>query len=301
MVPGNHDGVHAGHRALLAEARARANAGGLLVIALTFDPHPVALLSPERAPVPLTTLARRIELLRSAGADEVVIARFDAAYAEQSAEDWVDRVLVEQLAARWVVVGPDFRFGARRSGDVALLRALGKTRGFEVTVVEPVVGPGGRVSSTRIREALREGDVVTAAAMLERVHEIEGTVIAGHRRGRTLGFPTANLDPDPVLLPADGVYAVIARVVGEGARRPLWRGVANLGRRPTFDAGPSIEVHLFDVDDDLYGRRLRVGFVSRLRGEQKFESVEALRATIAEDVRKARAILASEDPTWRAI
>jgi riboflavin kinase/FMN adenylyltransferase len=301
VVPGNHDGVHAGHRALLAEARARADAASLDVVALTFDPHPLALLAPERAPEPLTTIERRIELLRAAGADQVVITRFDANYASQSAEEWVERVLLEQLGARWVVVGPDFQFGAGRTGTVALLAEHGAPRGLRVAVVPPVVGASGRVSSTRIREALREGDVATATAMLERVHEIEGRVVAGDRRGRTIGFPTANLAPDPVLAPADGVYAVVARVLDDPGPGPLLRGVANLGTRPTFDAGRSIEVHLFDFSGDLYGRRLRVGFVARLRSEQKFDSLEALRARIAEDARTARALLSSEDSTWRAI
>ena len=297
VVPGNHDGVHAGHRALIAAARLRADALGLDVVAMTFDPHPLAVLAPERAPLPITTLARRTELLREAGCDDVHVARFDAAYAAQSPEHWVDQNLVEQLSARVVVVGSDFQFGAKRAGNVARLRELGTSRGFEVVEVGPVL-LGERVSSTRIRDALRTGDVATATSMLGRVHEVDGTVVTGHRRGRTIGFPTANLDCDRVLMPADGVYAVIARVLD---RPGILRGVANLGTRPTFAAGRSVEAHLFDFDGDLYGARLRVGFVARLRGEQKFDGVDALRAQIARDADTARSLLEREDPTWHAI
>lgn len=297
VVPGNHDGVHAGHRALIAAARLRADALGLDVVAMTFDPHPLAVLAPERAPLPITTLARRTELLREAGCDDVHVARFDAAYAAQSPEHWVDQNLVEQLSARVVVVGSDFQFGAKRAGNVARLRELGTSRGFEVVEVGPVL-LGERVSSTRIRDALRTGDVATATSMLGRVHEVDGTVVTGHRRGRTIGFPTANLDCDRVLMPADGVYAVIARVLD---RPSILRGVANLGTRPTFAAGRSVEAHLFDFDGDLYGARLRIGFVARLRGEQKFDGVDALRAQIARDADTARSLLEREDPTWHAI
>jgi riboflavin kinase / FMN adenylyltransferase len=296
--------VHVGHRALLDEARRHAGVAGLGVVALTFDPHPLALLAPQRAPVPLTTVARRIELLRAAGADEVVVARFDAGYAAQSAEGFVDDVLVGQLRARVVVVGPDFRFGAGRAGTLEQLRALGVERGFEVAEVGPVTVEGiGRVSSTQVRDALRAGELERATQMLGRVHDVDGTVVLGHQRGRTLGFPTANLDCDPVLLPADGVYAVVARVLDApgAAPGPLLRGVANLGARPTFAAGRSVEAHLFDFESDLYGRRLRVGFVARLRGEQKFDGVDALRAQIALDAGAARERLSREDPTWRLL
>lgn len=300
VVPGNHDGVHAGHRALLDAAREHARARGLDVVALTFEPHPLALLAPDRAPTPITALPRRVELLRAAGADEVVVDRFDPAYAAQTAEAWIERVLVRNLGARIVVVGPDFRFGHGRSGTLDLLRERGRARGFDVVEVTPVMVGGARVSSTRIRQALREGDLDVVTRMLTRVHEIEGTVVHGSHRGRTIGVPTANLDCEPVLMPADGVYAVLARALGP-TPGPLWRGVANLGSRPTFAAGRSVEVHLFDVDADLYGARLRVGFVARLRAEQKFDSVEALRAQIAKDAAAARARLRAEEATWASM
>jgi riboflavin kinase/FMN adenylyltransferase len=296
VVPGNHDGVHVGHRALIAEARAHADRSSLDVVALTFNPHPLTLLAPERAPMPITTIERRIELLQQAGVDRVVVARFDEAYASQSPDEFVQQVLVRDLSAKAVIVGPDFRFGAGRSGSLEQLRALGATHGYVVSEVPPVTLPDiGRVSSTRVREALSAGEVERATAMLGRFHEVEGTVVVGYRRGNTIGFPTANLDPDPILMPADGVYAVLARVVrsidGKSAPGPLLFGVANLGTRPTFAAGRSVEAHFFDFNADLYGARLRVFFVARLRAERKFESVAALREQITKDAESARELL----------
>jgi len=299
IIPGNHDGVHLGHRALVAAARAHAGPRGLRTVALTFDPHPLAVLAPERAPASITSVARRRELLRDAGCDEVVVARFDAAYAAQPADLWVEDALAGALGARAVVVGPDFRFGRGGAGSIARLRELGGSLGFEVVEVPPVVLASGRVSSTRVRQALGAGEVRLAAELLGRVHEVDGRVVEGHRRGRTIGVPTANLDPDPVLVPADGVYAVLVRLLEPAG--PRFFGVANLGVRPTFAAGRSVEAHLLDFEGDLYGARLRVGFVARLRGEQKFDSVASLRAQVEEDVRAARALFAHEETTWSSI
>jgi riboflavin kinase/FMN adenylyltransferase len=290
VVPGNHDGVHVGHQALLARARVLANARGLEVVALTFDPHPMVTVAPERAPVPLTTIARRTELLLGAGADRVAVAHFDAAYAAQTAEQWITNELAGRLAARAVVVGVDFRFGKGRGGDLEGLRAMGANRGIEVDALGEVFLPGTheRASSTAVRTALAQGDVVHAAALLTRPHSVDGTVVEGHKRGRTIGFPTANLVPDPILLPLDGVYAVRART-NEGR----WLdGVANLGTRPTFAAGRSLEAHLFDFAGELYGTRLRLAFVERIRDEKKFDGIEALVAQIRLDADHARAICA---------
>ncbi len=289
VVPGNHDGVHAGHQALLARARVLAGER-LEVVALTFDPHPMATVAPERAPVPLTTIARRTELLRAAGADRVDVARFDAAYASQSADAWITNELAGRLGARAVVVGVDFRFGKGRDGDLAGLREMGARRGIDVEALGEVMlaGTSERVSSTAVRTAVAAGDVAHAALLLTRPHSVDGTVVEGDKRGRAIGFPTANLVADPVLLPRDGVYAVRART-SEGR----WvEGVANLGTRPTFAAGRSLEAHLFDFAGDLYGARLRLAFVARIRDEQKFEGVDALVAQIRRDVDRARAALA---------
>lgn len=296
---GNHDGVHLGHRALLSAARDRATRDGLVVRAVTFDPHPAAVLSPDRAPPLLTTVARRTELLRAFGADEVSVLRFDAGFASLDPAAFATRVLVQELVARTAVVGPDFRFGRGRAGDTAELARLGAAHGFDVITVDPVVLDGDVVSSTRIRQALQAGDVVHATRALGRIHDVDGRVVRGDGRGRSIGVPTANVDCDPVLLPADGVYAVVGRVLDE---RTVLHGVANLGVRPTFAAGRSVEVHFLDVDRDLYDRRIRVGFVARIRAERKFDGIEALKAQIARDVGEARDTLqrASTDD-WRWI
>lgn len=295
VVPGNHDGVHLGHVALLARARAAASRlGASRVVALTFDPHPLALLSPERAPRALTSIERRRELLLRAGADEVAVVRFDERFAQLDADAFVERELVERFSAAAVVVGADFRFGRGRSGDPDYLRALGARLGFEVEVLDAVAcGEVPRVSSSAIRERLFAGDAETAARLLGRPHELEGTVARGQRRGRTIGYPTANLADVRVLAPADGVYAVVARVLVNGRasdEEPVAAGMMNIGVRPTLRAGRSIEVHLFDVARDLYGRVLRVGVLTRLRDERRFASPEALVEQLREDERLARSI-----------
>ena len=292
IVPGNHDGVHLGHQALLRTACAYAQSHGLRSAALTFDPHPAALLAPERAPALLTLLPRRGELLRRAGAQEVLVQSFTRETAALSPEAFVDSLCERGMAG--IVVGPDFRFGQRRAGDFALLERLGGERGFAVIPEPPFLLDDERVSSTAVRRALTAGDVEHAGRLLGRVHELSGVVVRGDQRGRTLGFPTANVDGEAVLHPADGVYAVVARDL-DAPQRVLYRGVANLGPRPTFDAGSSVEVHLFDVDVDLYGRHLRVGFVARLRGGRRFDGPDALRAQIESDCRTARDRLESAD------
>ncbi|MBC7173891.1 MAG: riboflavin biosynthesis protein RibF, partial [Polyangiaceae bacterium] len=246
VTPGNHDGVHLGHRALLSAARARADRDGLRTVAMYFDPHPTQVLAPERAPKLLTSIERRADVLRGAGADEVLVMPFDAELSATPPRLFAESVLRDACNARCVVVGPDFHFGKNRAGNVDTLRSLGAELGYDVIVVPPVVFEGATVSSTRIREALARGAVEDAAAMLTRVHDASGTVVEGHRRGRTIGFPTANLDCEDVMLPGDGVYAVVGRRIDEPG--PLLRGVANLGVRPTLAAGRSVEVHFFDFD-----------------------------------------------------
>jgi len=291
VAPGNYDGVHLGHRALLAAARSLAG-GFARVVVLTFDPHPAQLLAPERAPALLTTMARRVELLRALGADHVEVATFDRAFAAQSASEFIEDVLRRRLNARGVVVGPDFRFAKGRGGDISTLREAG----LDVRTVDAVQVDGAVVSSTRIRAAIRDGAVADAARLLGRVHDVAGEVIEGDKRGRTIGFPTANLACEPALLPADGVYSVVAR----GPSGELLRGVANLGVRPTVGAGRSVEAHFFDFDGDLYGQTLRVGFVSRLRGEKKFDGLDALVAQIRADADRARSELAvADEERWR--
>ncbi len=284
---GNFDGVHLGHQELVRRLVARARPAGLPAVALTFDPHPLAVLAPERAPVPLTTLDDRAALLQAVGLDGVAVLPFTKELARHSAEDFVREHLVGWLAARWVAVGEGFRFGRGRSGDAELLAREGARLGFELLVVPPVLQSEEPVSSTRVREALSRGAVDQAARLLGRPHRVAGTVVEGARRGRQLGFPTANLLPPAVALPAEGVYAGWALL-----EAGPWPAVVNVGRRPTFDHGDlRLEAHLLDWKGDLYGRSLTVEFVARLRGEQRFQGPEALRAQIGQDAALARQLL----------
>ncbi len=288
VTPGNHDGVHLGHRALIDAAKRTADAKGWQTLGMFFDPHPTAVLSPQRAPILITAVERRVEIMKGAGCDDVLVLPFDNEFARMSPDEFVRRVLLDACHARGLVIGPDFHFGHKRSGNIDTLRQWGDRGAFTVEVVQPVVYGEEAVSSTRIRRVLaEEGDVESAAAMMARLHEVSGEVVPGDRRGRQIGFPTANLRVEAVQLPKDGVYAVFARVLDE-PRSPLFRGVANLGNRPTFEAGHSVEVHLFDYDGNLYGKRLRIGFAHRIRGEAKFEGLEALRVQIDRDCDEAK-------------
>jgi riboflavin kinase / FMN adenylyltransferase len=297
VAVGNFDGVHLGHRRLFEVARELAGARGAPAAALTFEPHPVRVLRPQLAPPLLTPLARKLELLAGCGLDAAVVQPFDLAYAGTDATEFVARDLVGHLGARDVVVGQDFTAGKGRT-RVDRLRELLAAHGARLSVVEPVAWEGLVVSSTKIRELLLEGNVEAAAQLLTRPHDVEGIVERGAGRGRSLGFATANLHPE-AMLPANGVYAVRAWLRPEppGAQSEglAFAGVANVGVKPTVQrAGPVVlEAHLFDAGGrDLYGERLRVAFVARLRDERRFPSLEALRAQIAADAAQARSILA---------
>jgi riboflavin kinase/FMN adenylyltransferase len=257
-------------------------------VVITFFPHPTSVLAPERAPVSLTPLCERLARIRDAGVSTVVLQHFTRAFAALEASDFVERYLVRRLGVVKVIIGHSVNFGRGRGGNVATLEDAGRRFGFEVEVVGPVTVDGIAVSSTEVRKCLSGGDVVLAARLLGRTYAVEGRVIVGDRRGRSLGFPTANLRPrSPILLP-DGVYAVY----GEwGAERR--GGVANVGRKPTFGQGNlrTLETHLFDFDGDLYGQRLRVSFAERLRGETRFPSAQALVEQIHKDAARAREVL----------
>ena len=297
VVPlGNFDGVHRGHQALLAEAAELARPHGAPVVVLTFEPHPRSFFVPDTAPFRLTSPAAKARLLGRYGAAGVLAQRFDVAFAALGAETFVEEALLGGLGARHVICGYDFTFGAKRSGNVDLLQRLGARHGFGVTVLPPVTFEGEIYSSTRIREALRGGAVVQAAELLGHPWEIEGVVETGDRRGRTIGFPTANIALGDYLRPHFGVYAVRAAVEENGV--PVWRdGVANLGRRPTFGKlTETFEVHLFDFAGDLYGRTLRVAFVDYIRPEMKFAGLDQLKAQIGADAEAARTILAQSTP-----
>ena len=291
---GNFDGVHLGHRAAIDEAGRIAETAGTSWAVLTFEPHPRSVFTPDTAPFRLTPFRDKTRHIEALGVDTLVVLRFDTAFSRVSAEAFVKKVLVQGLGARHVVSGYDFVFGHGRKGDAELLVHMGRDQGFGFTCVQPRSDEAGVVySSTRLRECLTDGDPGGAARILGRHFEIEGRVEHGDERGRAIGFPTANLRLGEYMRPVNGVYAVRAGLDGKGGTRWL-DGVANLGRRPTF-AGTDVilEVHLFDFDDDLYRRRMRVALVQYLRPEKKFDGIEQLKAQIAEDGEQARRILAS--------
>jgi riboflavin kinase / FMN adenylyltransferase len=281
---GVFDGIHLGHRAILGTAVARGKSRGVRVVACTFDRHPMELLQPERAPAPLTTLAERWELIAETGVDVALVLAFTPELATIEAEAFVRDIIVGRLRAQEVVVGYNHTFGRGARGDAALLCSMGAPLGLVTHVVPPLLVDGAPVSSSEIRAALKDGDVARAARCLGRPYSIGGRVVRGDARGRTLGFPTANLAPErPLLVPA-GVYACRAETLGG-----LHRAVVNVGVRPTFgDNALSIEAHLLDISADLYDQPLRLHFVARLRGEQKFASIDALKAQIAADVEAGR-------------
>ncbi len=299
MTIGAYDGVHLGHRALLAELRARAESNGLATVVVTFDRHPASVVRPDSAPKLLCDLDQKLELLASAGVDRTVVVRFDEERANETAEHFVAVELVEGLAARLVVVGEDFHFGHGRKGNVTLLNEMGTVAGFAVDgVALASEGPDGPepcdpISSTRIRTLVASGRVEEAAVLLGRPHQVRGPVVTGDRRGGAeLGFPTANLDiPETVCLPCPGIYA-------GWYERPdgsQWKAAVSVGRRPTFygaDGEVLVEAHLLDFTGDLYGEPARLSFASRLRDERAFETVDALVAQMVRDIEVTRNLLA---------
>ncbi|HTM83891.1 MAG TPA: bifunctional riboflavin kinase/FAD synthetase [Mycobacterium sp.] len=287
---GKFDGLHTGHRSVLRAVRDAANAAGLTSTVLTFDRNPLSVLAPERCPDALVSNEQKRELLADAGIEATVMLHFDRAFSTQSPEQFVQNILVDSLHARIVFVGADFRFGARGAGNVALLQQLGGSLGFQVSVVEAMSLDGThRVSATGVRQLLATGDVAAAARLLGRPHAVRGIVIRGEQRGRTLGFPTANLSPRlEGFVPADGVYAGWLTVDGEKLPAAI-----SVGNNPTFDGVPErqVEAHVLDRDLDLYGKTVEVSFVSRIRGMEKFDGVDALVAQIGHDVSQVRALL----------
>jgi riboflavin kinase/FMN adenylyltransferase len=290
VAVGVFDGVHLGHRKVIEEAARRAGESGSVHSVLTFDPHPDTVLIPSRAPALLTTMEEKLALLRHLGVQLTVVATFDKNLVATAAESFVQRVLVDRLHARCVVVGRDWRFGAGGSGTPDLLERMARRSGYHVCVVPPLVIGRRKVSSTRIRGLLTRGDAVAAGELLGQNYGAVGQVVAGEGMGRRLGYPTANLEmPQEKLLPTDGVYACWA-----GLRR-LWPAVTYIGTRPTFSSElrRRTEVHLLDHKGriDLLGRRLRVEFVQRLRGDRRFASADALAEQMARDCTRARHLL----------
>lgn len=295
---GNFDGVHRGHREVIGKVLHAARQHRLTPAIMTFEPYPREYFDPRTAPPRLSSFAHKLKLLRESGVERVYCARFGKALASTSAEDFVSAILVEQLNVSHVVIGADFRFGAGRTGDVELLTELGHRYHFGVTSVSDFDVDRERVSSSRIRAFLAEGDLDSAAALLGRPFSWEGRVAHGEKRGRTWGFPTANLVLRRDSFAVSGVFVV--QVTDEKGLHAT--GVANVGRRPTVQGTRLlIEVHLFDFDDDLYGRRIQVTFLHRIRGEHRFESFDALKQQIARDIIVAKDYLAARGDTSREL
>lgn len=281
---GVFDGVHLGHRAILGLAVSHASAAGMQSIACTFDPHPLEVLQPGRAPLPITTLDERLALIEGCGLDLAVVLPFTRELASMEPEAFVTDVLVTRLGARDVVVGFNHRFGRGARGDAAMLRSLGERLGFRTHVAEPLVVDGVAVSSTEIRAALQRGDLAMAGRLLGRAYTLSGSIAHGAGRGRTLGFPTANIVPTRPVLVAPGVYACAAEVAGRKER-----SVVNVGVRPTFgETALAVEAYLLDFVGDLYGQTMTLTFVSRIREERRFPSVDALKSQIEADAEEAR-------------
>jgi riboflavin kinase/FMN adenylyltransferase len=287
LAVGVFDGVHLGHQALVRGLLGGAQAAGATPLAATFDPLPAQVLAQDPPQSTLADAPERAALLMQAGARAVIVFTFDKAFSQQSAESFIKRVTSAGDVQR-IVVGPDFQFGHGREGAVPALRTLGERYGFAVTVVEPIALGGAVVSSTRIRQALREGDLDTAQALLGRPYSVTGTIVRGEQRGRALGFPTINVAPPPdKLLPHDGIYATWVML---GDTR--FRAASSLGVRPTFGGGPrKLEAYILDFSEEVYGQQATVAFVERLRDEIRFDSAEDLSKQIAKDVQQTRLAL----------
>ena len=286
---GNFDGFHLGHQRVAKEAIDWARAEGRPAIIATFDPHPVRFFKPDAPPFRLTTLEQRQELYLAAGATAMLVFHFDGALAGTTAEDFVRVLLAERLGAKGVVTGGDFTFGKARGGNFKRLVELGREVGIEARAVDPVMDGGAPVSSSRVREALREGNPQEAARLLTRPFAIRGVVEHGDKRGRTIGYPTANLSIESYLRPQYGIYAVTGRVLSTGE---LLKGAANIGIRPQFEPPKELlEPYFFDFSGDLYGQEIEVAFHHFLRGEAKFDSLDALTEQMERDCNRARTLL----------
>ncbi len=289
LTVGNFDGVHLGHRAMIERVVRRAGDLGVRSCVLTFEPLPREFFSPDSAPPRLSRLREKIELFEAAGIDRVHVARFDARFAALAPERFIEEVLVRGLGVRWMLVGNDFRFGARRAGDLSTLEAATARYGFELEAMPEVLHAGERVSSSAVRRALEAGDFACAASLLGRDYTVSGRVAHGRKLGRELGFPTANIVL-PRRPPLAGIYVVEVHGADPGQPDRWLPGVANIGLRPTVNAVemPLLEIHLFDFAEELYGRHLRARFLARLREERKYPNLDALRSAIANDVQRAK-------------
>jgi len=283
---GNFDGVHLGHQALIGGAVTEAKKLRLPSIVLTFEPHPLKILAPERAPKMLLSHKDKMQLLQNCGVDMVIIQSFDLAFAKIGALEFVRDILVQRLKVRGLWVGTDLRFGQGRKGTVDDLRRWGSESGFSVTTIEPILVNGERVSSSRIRQLVNDGHVDAVKPMLGRYHFLSGRVVNGHQRGRELGFPTANISTRTEVMPSDGIYATIFHL-----REQELLSVSSIGLNPTFGAGPrTVESYILDFDRDIYNESIKLYFVKRIRDEKKFASVTELVGQIQQDVSNAEAL-----------
>jgi riboflavin kinase/FMN adenylyltransferase len=285
LTLGVFDGLHLGHQRIMATVVERARAVGAVATAITFDPHPRAVLHPASAPPLLQTLDQRLANLEVLGIEQAIVVRFNREFADQEASDFLHDIVKERLHAKEVYLGKGFAFGKNRGGNIELLREMGKNLGFIADEVDEVQMRGIRISSSGIRKLLAEGKINLARRMLGRPYGVEGVIIRGNRRGHTIGFPTANLKPHNRVIPRFGVYATATLIDG------AWRkSITNIGVRPTFEntTEPSIETYVFDFDGDLYGDVLRVRFLYRIRDERKFAGIDELKAQIEKDTRRAR-------------
>src|SRR5262245_37242057 len=289
LALGNFDGLHRGHRKILDRVKRVAGEHGATSVVMTFDPHPPRVVRPDKAPPLLMTKAQKLEAIAATGIQGAAIVRFTTELSQWDPEMFVRTVLVDWLHVAEVWVGANFLFGHDRAGNFSMLRALGARYGFRAEKIDPVRYKDFVVSSTRVRRLISEGRVDEAGALLGHQYSIDGTVMRGDQRGRAIGFPTANLCTENELLPPNGVYATTARVADV-----VYPSVTNVGTRPTVDPSgrTTIETHVFDLDRDLYGASLRVGFVQRLRDERRFESLDLLRDQIAADCQRARVLFA---------
>jgi len=290
LTIGNFDGVHLGHRAMIARLADAARPAGLPVAVMTFEPQPQEFFAPDQAPARLTSLREKLELLEACGVDRVHVFRFGFAFAQLTAEQFINRILRDGLAVRRLLVGDDFRFGARRAGDFSLLKSAAAGAGFEVEAMTSVAVDGLRVSSTAVRACLDRGDLDGASQLLGRPYAIAGRVEQGDQLGAKLGYPTANVRLNRLRVPLSGIFVV--EVTGLG--REALPGVASLGVRPTVKerGSPTLEVHLFDFDGRIYGRRIGVRFLEKLRDERKFSDVDALVKQMDADAEQARTFFA---------
>ncbi len=291
LTIGNFDGVHLGHQAMLQRLRTAALRTNLPATILTFEPHPREFFSPADAPARLTSLREKLELFTACGIDQVYVARFNRAYASMTPQQFIDDLLIKNFKIRWLLVGDDFRFGAQRGGDIGLLKQASVRYGFELASMGSIEVANERVSSTGVREALGSGDFARATRLLGRPYCISGRVAHGKKLGRELGFPTANIVLKRKRVPLNGIYAVKLH----GIQQKALPAVASLGVRPTVmdGAAPLLEVHILDFDQNIYGRRVSVEFLHKLRDEEKYPDIESLRRQIAIDVENARTYLNS--------